>query len=412
MTPLGHGAWATFRALLDGRTLATRADRLYDDTKPFDLVRGLGGVALARHSAADPAVELAERAAREAITEAGVEALGMPTWLGCSKGAVVALERAADRSGCHGLQSVPCHEPSGSRARTEVRGTPQSDDVLAPALGPHGFLEHHLRRRLGVEPWSHCVAACASSLVALDRARRALRAGRCREALVVSAEAALTPMFVGSYRRLGVLAPQTTTEYVARPLDARRSGFMLAEVGVAVVLHAVDPGQAWPGEDDGRPAPELLDTATACEAFDMIRSPPPRKMDALRHVATTLFAGRPISALHPHAPGTADHDPAELSVLADALNAGRATTQTHRPVSVYASKGALGHTLGAAGLVSFVLACLMRRTAKRPPMPWLDEPMSPTPMPLVRDAQGIDPGGCHAMFAAGFGGHTAGAVVR
>jgi 3-oxoacyl-[acyl-carrier-protein] synthase II len=336
------------------------------------------------------------------MTDANAEALGLPTWCGCSKGAVVALERAA-------RHLIPPPSPPGQRGASSVAAFAG----LGVTLGPHQLLASELSRRTGVEVASHCVAACASSLVALDRARRAIVHGKAQSALVVSAEAALTPGFVHSYRRLGVLAPLTLTQYVGRPWDLRRSGFTLAEVGVAVVLRAIQPGQAWPTQGT-TPLPELLDTACLTEAYDMLRPPPPGRMHALAEVARRLLAGRPIAALHPHAPGTQAHDQTELRTLADVLNAEREMTQAHAPVALYASKGALGHTLGSAGLVSLVLACLMRRTKQRLPMPWLDRPMRGAAMPLLQNGGPIPSPGeaCHAVFAAGFGGHTAGAVIR
>ncbi|MCC7204203.1 MAG: hypothetical protein IT441_03925, partial [Phycisphaeraceae bacterium] len=74
----GHGlatsrapsAWQTFRALLVGRTIADRAASLPADIAPVDLVRAVGCAAYAQHAGGDPAVELAERAARDALTQA------------------------------------------------------------------------------------------------------------------------------------------------------------------------------------------------------------------------------------------------------------------------------------------------------------------------------------------------------
>lgn len=391
---MGHDAWSTFRALLAGRTIADRLAQLDEGTDAFNVARKAGGVSIARHDPVDPACALAERAAREAVTEAGVEAFGLPAWCGCSKGAVVALERAATRL--------------ARPATPQSMGAEQA--AHAVTLGPHQLFASELARRTGVEVASHCVAACASSLVALHRARRAIVHGQTESALVVSAEAALTPGFVHSYRRLGVLAPLTLDGYRAAPLDETRSGFTLAEVGVAVVLRRVRGDEAWPTQG-AAPAPELLDTACLTEAYDLLRPPPPGKMHALAEVARRLIAGRPVAALHPHAPGTAEHDPNELRTLADVLNAEREMTQAHGPVSVYAGKGALGHTLGSAGLVSLVLACLMRRAKRRPPMPWLSTPMRGAATPLTAAAQPMTEG-AHAVFAAGFGGHTAGAILR
>ncbi|MFW6060728.1 MAG: beta-ketoacyl synthase N-terminal-like domain-containing protein [Phycisphaeraceae bacterium] len=391
LTPLGHAAWPTFAALLAGRTIADRAARLTDDVDPVNLVRALGGVSIVQHSRADPAVELAERAAREALFAAGVDATGLPTYLGTSKGAVQALTR--------------CAAGSGAEAHAHLE---------AVALGPHGYITRHLQQRLGITPRGHYVAACASSLTALDRARRALlhpHAGAQRSeaaddhALVITAEAALLPQFVHSYRRLGVLAPLTPRDYRQRPLDARRTGFMLTEAGAAVLLRRLPPGQSpQPGEI------ELLDTATAAEAHDLVRAAP--DMSALRHIAAQLFAHHPLDMIHPHAPGTPDHDPVELAIYHDLLHNARPERSEGRDHTLapdlYANKGALGHSLGAAGLVSLILACLTLQAGQRPPMLWID-----APLPGVRpEAQPCNRTGTHAVFAAGFAGHVAGALIR
>ncbi|XAM00536.1 beta-ketoacyl synthase N-terminal-like domain-containing protein [Phycisphaeraceae bacterium D3-23] len=378
ITPLGLGAWATYRALLQGQTIADRAQALPEGLPPTDLVLALGGVSVARHTASDPAVELAERAAREAAAMAGQPTDKLPLWLGTSKGAVARLS-----------------------TRQGLGNPPDEHDRRNIALGPHAFLAHQLDQRMGTRSRAQSVAACASGLVALDRARRALAYADDGTdepyALVATADAALTPCFVHSYLRLGVLADPTRDGYRQRPLDHRRRGFMLSEIGAAVLLRRLPRGQS--------PAPndiELVHTATACEAFDMIRTPP--TMPALSHVATRLRDHLPqseaLAALHPHAPGTPDHDPGELKVLHNVFG---------NTPNLYACKGAIGHGLGSAGLAALVIACLALRTQKLPPMPWLDQPIFPLQDPTP---QTQEPSQTHAVFAAGFGGHTAGALLR
>lgn len=378
LSPLGHSAWETFGALLAGRSIAERAAKLPPDIAPVDLVRAVGAVGVAQHGATDPTVELAERAAREACSMAGVAPEGLPAYIGTSKGAIAAM--------------------AGGGLRMAEMDKRKQRTIEAVTLGPCGYLSHHLQRRLGLASTQHYVAACASSLTALHFARQRLLHQPSPLALVLTAESALLPMFIHSYRRLGVLADATPAGYRQRPLDERRQGFMLSELGAAVLLKRLAPGEA--------PAPgqlELLDTGIATESNDLIRASP--TMEGLGHLAGRLLAGRAIDMLHPHAPGTPDHDAAELDVLL------RATPGS--PPDLYAYKGALGHGLGAAGLTALVLACLCLTAGKRPPMPWLTEPIAP-----ARDA--ADPRiarpcsrtGTHTVFSAGFGSHVAGAVVR
>ncbi len=369
MTPLASGAWPTFSALLAGRTLADRLAKLETDTEPMPRVLAIGGVANARFAREDPAIDLAETAAREACLEAGVEAKGLVTYLGTSKGAAAAHAAAADR-----LLGGPDAPP--------VRGP----DAEAVAMGPHALFARGLARRLGVTVADHRVAACAASLVALDAAARDVASGRVEVALVVTAEATLLPLFVHAHARLGVLAP--FDDYAGRPLSKHRRGFVLAESAAAVVLTADD--------DAGI---ELVATAVAADGYDLLRPAP--GMPAPRHVAEAVIGGRDVAGLHPHAPGTAEHDPMELEALAAVAGTSPA---------VYAAKGGIGHGLGAAGLSSLVLAALSARANRRPPMPWLADPLD-SPFDLTADTRDL-PDGLHAVFAAGFGGHVAAASLR
>lgn len=374
VTPLAVGAWPNFAAALAGRTLADRVPKLETWTEPLPRVLAIGGVATARFAAEDPAIDLAETAAREACGEAKVSLRDLPTWLGTSKGAAAGHAAAAGRL----LGGPEAHPVRPSDAETV-------------ALGPHATLARGLARRLGVRIADHRVAACAASLVALDAAAHEIASGRVSHALVVTAEATLLPLFVHAHARLGVLAP--FDDYVGRPLSTARRGFVLAESAAAVVLSA---------EEGDFAGTELVATAVAADGFDLIRPAP--GMPALRHVAEAVIRGVPLACLHPHAPGTAEHDPAELAALAAVATAAGSSPE------VYAAKGAIGHGLGAAGLSSLVLAALSARTRKRLPMPWIQEPLN-SPLNLSPETQPLSEG-LHAVFAAGFGGHVAGASLR
>ncbi|MFK7790628.1 MAG: beta-ketoacyl synthase N-terminal-like domain-containing protein [Phycisphaeraceae bacterium] len=386
MTPLGLGAWATFSSLLKGRTLSDRASELPEDTAPVDLARALGSVVSVQHSSADPAVELAERAVREAATMAGVSPAGLPLWLGTSKGAIAKVSNQL------GL------------------GRPLTDEIASClAMGPHAYLSQQLTRRLHTQAKPHYVAACSSGLFALDAARQSLLnsadngPNASPYALVASADAAITPALVYSYLRLGVLGNMTRDTYTQRPLDARRQGFMLSEMGAAVLLKRLAPDEQVPEN-----AIELVDTVTACEPYDIIRSP--SEMTSLAHLWHRLTADRSIDVIHPHAPGTLEHDPAELGVLLPPPSPNGSP-----PPDLYAVKGAIGHSLGASGLASLVVAALSLRSGKRPPMPWLKEPMQLPDGSQLQANPAMRPcnqSGTHAVLAAGFGGHLAAAVLQ
>ena len=384
ITPLGLGAWATFTSLLKGRTLSDRADELPQEIAAVDLARALGSVVSVQHGHTDPAIELAERAVREATTMAGLEPRGLPLWLGTSKGAI-------------------------ARASTQLGlGRPMTDEIAACiAMGPHAYLSNQLTRRLHTQAMGHHVAACSSGLVALDSARHALlhqTPGSSPYALVASADAAITPALVFSYLRLGVLGTMTRDLYRQRPLDEARQGFMLSEMSAAVLLKRIESGEAVPDN-----AIELIETATACEPYDIIRSP--KKMNSLAKLWQRVTTDRRIDVIHPHAPGTREHDPSELGVLLPTSS----PDGPHPPPDLYAVKGAIGHSLGASGLASLVVAAMTLRTGKRPPMTWLTDPMrlhDGSRLQIDASLRPCDRSGTHAVLAAGFGGHLAAAVLQ
>ena len=69
-------------------------------------------------------------------------------------------------------------------------------------------------------------AACASGLHALIRATMMIRGGEADRVLVVAAEASVSPIFLGSFRRMGVLPAEGVG---CRPFDQARDGFLMSE---------------------------------------------------------------------------------------------------------------------------------------------------------------------------------------
>jgi len=390
VTPLGRSTWKTASARLAGRTIADRLASAPEGADALTLARLTGGSSFAGFTTSDPAVELAERAAREALADARRDRDDAsldepwPTIVASSKGAIGALLGI----GAAGAE----HHRDG---RATVRAGRQ-----AAALGPHAYLAGELRDRLGLDEITCVVSACATSLAALDQASRRFAAGQ-RRVLIVAVESAMHPLFVHAYRRLGVLAPVSpTVEHRGRPLDRSRAGFTLNECAAAVALERDDSFNSRQRSRGGGAHAKLLTTACMTQPHDLVRAA--TRFATLTTLTRRLITSdRPIALLQPHATGTRDNDEREMQALADAF--GEQSVKT----PVYASKGALGHPLGAAGLVNVVLGCLFARIGQRPPMPWLEDPIA-TAFPLRAEAEPISRG-AQVCVSAGFGGHIAGA---
>jgi 3-oxoacyl-[acyl-carrier-protein] synthase II len=276
-------------------------------------------------------------------------------------------------------------------------------DVSSNVIGLHEIAEtlaHELR--FGYGPRLTLSAACASGLHALIHAAMLLKSGQAKRALVVAAEASVHPLFVGSFKRLGVLPPEG---FGCRPFDQDRAGFLMSECAAAVCLEASEPDHiARPMDRAQNPAlrPGYM---VRVERFAMGGDATHLTgVDAsgatLRRLLARVIDNRPVDLVHAHGTGTPMNDPIELAAIEDLL----ATNDS--PTWLYSHKGALGHSLGAAGLVSIVLNVQSHRRGIVLPNVQTRNPMPARKAVLSRQAANARIKRSIAV-ATGFGGPTA-----
>jgi 3-oxoacyl-(acyl-carrier-protein) synthase len=234
-------------------------------------------------------------------------------------------------------------------------------------------------------------AACASGLHALIRAAMMIRSGEVRQALVVATEASVHPLFLGSFQRLGVLAKAGEG---CRPFDGNRTGFYMSEAACAVLLEAANPDDAAAGSI------VVENFALGGDATHLTGGDPDGRV--LRHLLHKVIAGRPVDLVHAHGTGTALNDEIELA----AIEAAVCESEPKAHPIIYSHKAALGHSLGASGLLSVVLNCQSHATGVVPPNVRTTEPL-PTRNVTIRQPitrRRIDRS---LAMAAGFGGPMA-----
>jgi 3-oxoacyl-[acyl-carrier-protein] synthase II len=333
---------ATWTALRAGKRLAART--AVDD----QLLRG--------PTTLDRSIRMALAVAEKVLTQAEIENPPFALFCGTSKGPVLTLLAALERRR-HGEPLLP------EQARHVQLGVGAMGACLAEHLGLDG-------------PVHTSVAACASGMFALHRAAGALRRGECRRALVVAADASLHPLFEASFARLGVLAPREADgSRRCDPFGEAGRGFFLSEAAAALMLE--------PAETAHQP-PALLDaTWIGADGTGLIAVDPGT---ATLRAGLSRLAAEDIAFVHAHATGTA-HDRFELAAIQTALPA-LAREQ------IFSHKGALGHTLGAAGLVSVALSVLAHRHG-----------VTPTGFAVRAGARSL-------TLAQGLGGHIGRARLR
>lgn len=266
------------------------------------------------------------------------------------------------------------------------------EDWLTERPAPAGLADiaAHVAASLGLHgPRLTVSAACASGLHALIRGAIMIRSGEARQVLVVAAEASVHPLFLGSFQRLGVLARPGEG---CRPFDRGRTGFYMSEAAAAVVLEGVDSGAPAPGTI-------FVDRfALGGDATHLTGGG--AELLTLRHLLARVIDRRPVDLVHGHGTGTPANDEAELAAIESEV------VDQSTPPSLYSHKAALGHSLGAAGLVSVVINCQAHATGTVPPNVRTGDPLPARRVTISRELT-RRPVRRSIAVAAGFGGATA-----
>jgi 3-oxoacyl-[acyl-carrier-protein] synthase-1 len=181
--------------------------------------------------------------------------------------------------------------------------------------------------------------ACASSAKAFGSARRMIEAGLIDAALVGGVDSlCLTTLY-------GFHSLQLTSSTPCRPFDAARDGISIGEAAAFALLERV------PDDMDGDSV-LLLGIGESSDAYHM-SAPHPEGLGARRAMQAALAAAvlepEDIDYINLHGTGTPSNDRSES----------QAVTSIFGPTTPCSStKGATGHTLGAAGALEAVVSAL------------------------------------------------------
>jgi 3-oxoacyl-[acyl-carrier-protein] synthase-1 len=198
----------------------------------------------------------------------------------------------------------------------------------------------YLRRRCRLEgPAVVVSSACASSAKVFGSARRMIEAGLIDAALVGGTDSlCLTTLYGFHSLQLSSAAP-------CRPFDAARDGISIGEAAAFVLLERVP-------ENLHADAVLLYGVGESSDAYHM-SAPHPEGLGAKRAMQAALTAASmepgDIDYINLHGTGTPSNDRSES----------QAVTSIFGPTTPCSStKGATGHTLGAAGALEAVISAL------------------------------------------------------
>lgn len=209
---------------------------------------------------------------------------------------------------------------------------------------PFADLAATLAHRLSVAgPVRTIGAACASSTAALGEAFDLLNNDQADEVFVAGVEALHRFVYAG-FHALKAISPEP-----ARPFDLERKGLSMGEAAVCLRLES-----EFRANELGRPVLAWLEGwGLAMDSHDQTAPAPDGRglLKACRGaLAMAGWEAKDVGRYHAHGTATPHNDRMESAVYSQLFD--------NAPVPLTAAKGAVGHTLGAAGALD-TLICAM-----------------------------------------------------
>jgi 3-oxoacyl-[acyl-carrier-protein] synthase II len=245
-----------------------------------------------------------------------------------------------------------------------------------------------------------CVAtACAAGAHAIGEGVRLIRDGTADVVMAGGTEAAVTPLTIAAFARMGALSSRNDApERASRPFDADRDGFVIGEGAGCVVLEPLERARARGATIYG----EVAGYGRNADAYH-ITAPSPGGAGAAvcMQLALDDAAMEPSAIGHVNAHGTSTplNDAAEAEAVRKVFG--------DAPPVVTSTKGVTGHLIGAAGAVEAVAALLSVRDGIVPPTANLERVGDDIELDVVAGSPrevGPKPAISNSF---GFGGHNA-----
>lgn len=394
LTSLGEGVDKNWRLLTAATPGIRRIERFPLDGLRTTVAATVDFVGPPEQLSVDRSEEMALRAAREAIAQAGIGDGDFPGPLFLAlppfelewqhRLALAADSGANPVTYADLIRSAAMDQYRHLHDRFEVGSIAES---LAATFGTKGA-------PIGL------TTACASGATAIQLALEAIRRGETDAALCVGTDGSITAEALIRFSLLQALSTRNDhPETSLRPFNRDRDGFVMGEGAGALVLESVARARA-----RGAPILGLVEGGgEAADCFHRTRSSPDGKpiIDCMRRaIADAGLSADDIDYINAHGTGTPENDKMEWLSIA-AVFGDRASL-----VPVSSNKSMIGHTLSAAGIVEGVFTLLSLRDGLLPPTIGYETPDPAIPIDCVPNTARRAAIGHALSNSFGFGGQN------
>jgi 3-oxoacyl-[acyl-carrier-protein] synthase II len=398
VTPLGNDVDTSWRQLLAGESGVAEIELFDHEEYPVHFAGELKDfdptVWIDRKSARrmDRFAQIVLAAARQAQQDSGLDVSPEPERIG-----------ASIATGIGGLRSFQdCYDLLKERGPDRVN--PFSIPCIIPNMGA-GWVSIELGTK---GPLMSQCTACAASNMAIGDALDEIRMGRADAMFAGGTEAPITKVGIAGFDAMRALSRRNDDPAGAsRPFDRSRDGLVMGEAAGVLVLEELEHAK----RRGAKIYAELLGYGMSADASHMTE-PDPTGANPARSMKMAIDdAGvepTEIGYVNAHATSTPLGDAAETRVLKLALGEEHA-----RRTPISSTKGATGHTFGAAGAIEAVFTTLAVRDRVVPPTINYEEQDPECDLDYVpNEAREVPDLEVAASNSFGFGGHNATIVVR
>jgi 3-oxoacyl-[acyl-carrier-protein] synthase II len=205
-------------------------------------------------------------------------------------------------------------------------------------------------------------AACASGNLAMNDAYYYLQRGELDLVIAGGTESVNSPLTIAAFGRMGPLSCRNDDPlHACRPFDAERDGFVSGEGAAAMVMETEEYARR-------RGAPRIYGTVlggkVTADAYH-ITAPDPDGDGASRAMKGALentgLKPDDIDVIYAHGTGTKLNDVSETKAIKKVFG------DHAYKLAITATKSMIGHTMGAAGIISAVAAALTLSEGVIPP---------------------------------------------
>jgi 3-oxoacyl-[acyl-carrier-protein] synthase II len=390
VSPVGNDARTTWESLLAGRSgidfirsfdASEFPVRIAGEVKGFEP----NGVVTTRSARqADKSILFAIAAAKEALENAGVNGYSPErsgAVIGCCVGGVNQLlqqwetlkERGWTRMSPYFLPNYLVDSPGGQ---------------LALELGITG-------------PNYAVVSACATGSSSIGEGAELIRDDEADMVLAGGTEGAINPLILGAFCAMrGLANDDENPAQAARPFDARRRGFVMAEGAAVLVLEELEAARA----RGATVYAEVLGHGSSNDAYHMAQ-PDPEATGVVTMMRQAIENAEvdpgEVDYVNAHGTGTPLGDAAETKAIKEVFG------DHAYDLAVSSTKSMTGHMFGAAGAVEAMACALAIHEGVLPPTINYEEPDPDCDLDYVPNEARRADVRVALSNAMGLGGHNA-----